>query len=225
MRIVIALLALAALGHAAPALAQINLAQINLAQTFVAPGQGYTQTGPNFQVPGQGPKVGDLEVKAFNRIPKAKTAVQLTNDSSLARNVRREVMVRLSRLGNEVGFSGGNVMRLDVVYFDLSIGARPSEAAPTTSVPAIEGPGSNPRLDLPQNRIGRRDGSIMGQAAGPMMRVTLTLYDVNGGKVLWAATASCYTQPNSAESAGIAMVDAIFSDPNKSRIADAGCPL
>ena len=226
MRTVIALLALAALGHAAPALAQINVAQTNLAQTFVAPGQGYTQTGPNFQVPGQGPKVGDLEVKAFNRIPKAKTAVQLVNDSSLARNIRREVMVRLSRLGNEVGFSGGNVMRLDVVYFDLSIGARPSEAAPTTSVPAIEGPGSNPRLDLPQNRIGRRDGgNIMGQAAGPMMRVTLTLYDVNGGKVLWAATASCYTQPNSAESAGIAMVDAIFADPNKSRIADAGCPL
>ena len=220
MRTVIALLALAALGHAAPAAAQTFVAQ-----TFVAPGQGYTQTGPNFQVPGQGPKVGDLEVKAFNRIPKAKTAVQLVNDSSVARNIRREVMVRLSRLGNEVGFSGGNVMRLDVVYFDLGMGARPSEAAPTTSVPSIEGPGSNPRLDLPQNRIGRRDGNIMGQAAGPMMRVTLTLYDVNGGKVLWAATASCYTQPNSAESAGIAMVDAIFSDPNKSRIADAGCPL
>ena len=72
MRTVIALLALAALGHAAPAAAQINVAQ-----TFVAPGQGYTQTGPNFQVPGQGPKVGDLEVKAFNRIPKAKTAVQI----------------------------------------------------------------------------------------------------------------------------------------------------
>ena len=226
MRTVIALLALAALGHAAPALAQIDVAQTNLAQTFVAPGQGYTQTGPNFQVPGQGPKVGDLEVKAFNRIPKAKTAVQLVNDSALARNIRREVMVRLSRLGNEVGFSGGNVMRLDVVYFDLGAGARPGEAAPTTSVPVIEGPGSNPRLDLPQNRIGRRDGgNIMGQAAGPMMRLTLTLYDVNGGKVLWAATASCYTQPNSAESAGIAMVDAIFADPNRSRIADAGCPL
>jgi hypothetical protein len=225
MRTVIALLALAALGHAAPAaaqinVAQVNVAQVNVAQTFVAPGQGYTQTGPNFQVPGQGPKVGDLEVKAFNRIPKAKTAVQLVNDSSLARNIRREVMVRLSRLGNEVGFSGGNVMRLDV-----RLGGRPSAAAPTTSVPSIEGPGSNPRLDLPQNRIGRRDGNIMGQAAGPMMRVTLTLYDVNGGKVLWAATASCYTQPNSAESAGIAMIDAIFADPNRSRIADAGCPL
>jgi hypothetical protein len=222
MRIVLALTAAAALSHAAPASAQVDSAQVNLAQTFVAPGQGYVQTGPGFQVPGQGPKVGDLEVKAFNRIPKAKTAVQLTNDSSIARNIRREVMVRLSRLGNDVGFSGGNVMRLDVVYFDLSIGARPSEAAPTSSVPAIEGPGSNPRLDLPQNRIGRRDtGSIMGQAAGPLMRITLTLYDVTGGKVLWAATASCYTQPNSAEAAGVAMV----SDPNKNRIADAGCPL
>ena len=28
-------------------------------------------------------------------------------------------MIRLSQRGNEVGFSGGNVMRMDVSYFDL----------------------------------------------------------------------------------------------------------
>ena len=168
MRTVIALLALAALGHAAPALAQIDVAQTNLAQTFVAPGQGYTQTGPNFQVPGQGPKVGDLEVKAFNRIPKAKTAVQLVNDSALARNIRREVMVRLSRLGNEVGFSGGNVMRMDVSYFDLSGGGNAGSSRDTNmpSANALEGPGSNPRPDLEGYRSLIKELGLAGEVIG-----------------------------------------------------------
>jgi hypothetical protein len=64
------------------------------------------------------PKLGQLEIKAYQVIPKTKTAVQLTSDTALARNLRREVMIRLSRRGNEVGFSGGNVMRMDVSYFD-----------------------------------------------------------------------------------------------------------
>src|SRR5437899_3434327 len=72
------------------------------------------------QPPGPGLKTGQLEVKAFQAIPKAKTAVQLTSDTSLARKLRGEVMERLARRGNQVGFSGGNVMRMDVSYFDLS---------------------------------------------------------------------------------------------------------
>ena len=64
-------------------------------------------------------KVGQLEVRAYQAIPKTKTAVQLTTDSALNRNLRREVMVRLARRGNEVGFSGGNVMRMDVQHVDL----------------------------------------------------------------------------------------------------------
>ena len=68
---------------------------------------------------GQGPKLGEMEVKAYQKIPKNKVAVQLTSDNHLARELRRQVMVRLSQRGNEVGFSGGNVMRMDVSYFDL----------------------------------------------------------------------------------------------------------
>src|SRR4029434_1686140 len=75
------------------------------------------------QIPGSGPKLGQLEIKAYQAIPKTKTAVQLTSDTALARNLRRQVMIRLARRGNEVGFSGGNVMRMDVSYFDLSVGS------------------------------------------------------------------------------------------------------
>ena len=68
----------------------------------------------------QAPKLGQLEIKAYQAIPKTKTAVQLTTDTALSRNLRRQVMVRLARRGNEVGFSGGNVMRLEISYFDLT---------------------------------------------------------------------------------------------------------
>jgi hypothetical protein len=43
--------------------------------------------------------------------------------------------------------------------------------------------------------------------------------------VLWFASASCITQGNNAEQSGINMIDAIFADPDKNRIAEAGCPL
>jgi hypothetical protein len=42
---------------------------------------------------------------------------------------------------------------------------------------------------------------------------------------MWAATASCITQGNNAEQAGTAMIDNIFQDADKNRVADAGCPL
>ena len=51
-----------------------------------------------------GPKLGEMEVKAYQKIPKAKIAVQLTSDTHLSRELRRQVMVRLSKRGNEVGF-------------------------------------------------------------------------------------------------------------------------
>ena len=57
---------------------------------------------------GTGPKLGELEIKAYQKIPKTKVAVQLTADNHLSRELRRQVMIRLSQRGNEVGFSGGN---------------------------------------------------------------------------------------------------------------------
>lgn len=194
-------------------LAALALASPSAAQQFQSPSQ---------QGPASSARVGQLEVKAYRVIPKAKTAVQLSSDTALARNMRREVMVRLARRGNEVGFSGGNVMRMDVSYFDFSR----SQSHDDPNMPngnAFEGPGSNPRPNLDGYRIDRGQGGS--QSSGSTLRLNLTLYSTENGNVLWAATASCYTQANMAEAAGFAMIDAIFDDADRNRIADAGCPL
>jgi hypothetical protein len=194
MRIAVALLALAALAAATSAAAQ-------------------------------GLKVGQLEIKAYQAIPKTKTAVQLTSDTHLSRELRREVMVRLARRGNEVGFSGGNVMRMDVTYFDLNLGGGGSGSNPPMlgGQPGYAAPGSNPRPELPSNRIERRDS--LSAPSGSTLRITLTLYAVDTGKVLWMATGSCIAQANTAMQAGVAMIDNIFDNADKNRIGDAGCPL
>ena len=52
----------------------------------------------------QAPGVGKVEIKAHQAIPKVKTAVQLSSDTHLSRELRRLVMIRIARRGNEVGF-------------------------------------------------------------------------------------------------------------------------
>jgi hypothetical protein len=170
----------------------------------------------------QGPAVGQLEIKAYQPIPKTKTAVQLSSDSHLSRELRREVMVRLARRGNEVGFSGGNVMRLDVSYIDLNLGS--GGGGVIGGQPGYAEPGSNPRPELPSNRLERRD-SLSAPLAGSTLRITLTLYAVDTGKVLWTASASCITQASQAQRAGEAMIDNIFNNADNNRIGDSGCPL
>ena len=170
----------------------------------------------------QAPKIGQLEIRAYQAIPKTKTAVQLTSDSALARNLRREVMIRIARRGNEVGFSGGNVMRMDVQYVDLLGDSGITRGPVGGRDQNFDGPAANPRPEVPGIRI-ERGGPA--RTSGPTLRITLTLYSTDGGKVLWTASASCYTQASTAESAGTLMIDSIFSEADKNRIADAGCPL
>ena len=170
----------------------------------------------------QAPKIGQLEIRAYQAIPKTKTAVQLTSDSALARNLRREVMIRIARRGNEVGFSGGNVMRMDVQYVDLLGDSGITRGPVGGRDQNFDGPAANPRPEVPGIRI-ERGGPA--RTSGPTLRITLTLYSTDGGKVLWTASASCYTQASMVENAGTLMIDNIFSDADKNRIADAGCPL
>jgi len=170
-----------------------------------------------------GPKLGEMEVKAYQTIPKTKIAVQLTSDTHLSRELRRQVMVRLSKRGNEVGFSGGNVMRMDVSYFDFADSGR-GDYGTQGGQPSYAAPGSNPRMDLPSNTIRRRDG-IGSPTSVPTLRVTLTLYATDGGKVLWTATGSCSTQADKAQNAGEAIINRIFDSADKSQMGDAGCPL
>ncbi len=168
-----------------------------------------------------GPKLGEMEVKAYQAIPKTKVAVQLTSDSHLSRELRRQVMVRLAQRGNEVGFSGGNVMRMDVTYIDLS-GGGTRDYGTQGGQPGYAAPGSNPRMDLPSNPIRRRDG-ISPPPDAPTLRISLTLYTTDGGKVIWSATSSCAAPSNSAQSTGEAMINRMFDNANKSIVADAGC--
>ena len=170
----------------------------------------------------QAPKIGQLEIRAYQAIPKTKTAVQLTSDSALARNLRREVMIRIARRGNEVGFSGGNVMRMDVQYVDLLGDSGITRGPVGGRDQNFDGPAANPRPEVPGVRI-ERGGPA--RTSGPTLRITLTLYSTDGGKVLWAASASCYTQASMAENAGTLMIDSIFSEADKNRVGDAGCPL
>jgi hypothetical protein len=170
-----------------------------------------------------GPKLGEIEIKAYQKIPKAKVAVQLTSDTHLSRELRRQVMIRLSQRGNEVGFSGGNVMRMDVTYFDFSDSGR-SDYGTQGGQPSYAAPGSSPRMDLPSNPIRRRD-SLSPSGSPPTLRINLTLYATDGGKVLWTATGSCATPADKAQSAGEAIINRIFDSADKSLTGDAGCPL
>jgi len=199
MRIAASLMALLALGTAMPAQAQ---------------GVG--------QIPGSGPKLGQLEIKAYQAIPKTKVAVQLTSDSALNRNLRREVMVRLARRGNEVGFSGGNVMRMDVQYTDL-LGGSGVTRGPVGGYTDkdYDGPAANPRPPVPGVTIDRSPPN----GGGPTLRITLTLYTVDGGKVLWTATGSCKALADNAQRAGEAMINRIFDAADNNTVGDAGCPL
>jgi hypothetical protein len=190
---------------------------------FVAAAIALLALGTALPAAAQAPKVGQLEIRAYQAIPKTKTAVQLTSDSALARNLRREVMIRIARRGNEVGFSGGNVMRMDVQYVDLLGDSGITRGPVGGRDQNFDGPAANPRPEVPGFRIER--GGPAPMSGGPTLRITLTLYSTDGGKVLWAAAASCYTQASMAENAGILMIDSIFADADKNRIGDAGCPL
>ncbi len=193
-------------------------------KTILAAALAVLAAGPasaqGFGVPA-GPKLGEMEVKAYQTIPKTKVAVQLTSDTHLSRELRRQVMVRLAKRGNEVGFSGGNVMRMDVTYFDLS-GGNSRDYGTQGGQPGYAPPGSNPRMDLPSNPIRRRD-SISAPPDAPTLRITLTLYTADSGKVIWSATSSCAASSNVVQSTGEAMINRIFDNANKSIIGDAGC--
>lgn len=168
----------------------------------------------------QMPTVGQFEVKAYNKIPTTKTAVQLNSDSALGRHLRGLVMGRLSRRGNEVGFSGGNVMRMDVTYSNFLSGGGSGTIDPGREVLPLGD--ANPRPPLPDNRITPRDSYV---GSTPTLRITLTLYSTDGGRVLWQATSTCKAPNPNVQLVGEMMVDTVFNNADSSRIGDAGCPI
>jgi hypothetical protein len=168
--------------------------------------------------------VGQMEVKAYEKIPKAKAAVQLTQDTALGRHLRGKVMERLAKRGMEVGFSGGNVMRMDVGYFDLNLGGGGSTAGNSAAdTPSSAQPGDNQRPNV--LGLGRTTDPSAAPTRPPTLRLTFTLYSIESGKVLWTATGSCATVGGMAPKAGEAIIAAIFDNADKSIVGDANCPL
>jgi hypothetical protein len=162
-------------------------------------------------------------VKAYEKIPKAKAAVQLSQDTALGRQLRGKAMERLQKRGMEVGFSGGNVMRMDVSYFDFNLGGGSTRGNSAADTPSSSSPGDNQRPTI--YGLGRTTGPSDAPPPQPTLRLSLTLYAVDSGKVLWAATGSCATVGGMAPRAGEAVINAIFDNADKSIVGDANCPL
>ena len=75
-------------------------------------------------------------------------------------------------------------------------------------------------MNLPERWSGRL--RTFDRASGIQYTYKL-LWEPDG--TLWAATSSCPTYAGTAENTGIAMIDTIFDQADKNRVADAGCPL
>src|SRR5471032_698462 len=181
---------------------------------LLAASSAFAQLPPQLQI-------GQMEIKAYAPISKTKIAVQLTQDTALGRELRGKVMARIAKRGNEVGTSGGNVLRMDVAYFDLlTEGVTGSANTPSSSQP-----GDNQRPTLLGNITGLRGSGDAPAPRPPTLRMSFTLYAIDTGKVVWVAAASCSTTSGMVVKAGDAMINSIFDSADKSLVGDAGCPL
>jgi hypothetical protein len=164
-----------------------------------------------------------LEIQAKKPLPTGKYAVDLDTDTALGRDVRRLVMERLAKLGHQVGFSGGHVMKLQVNQTRNFAGGLKTEDVLVPPRPAPS-PGSD-RLDV-RPPMPDRPVQDMGRApvAGETLRLTLTLRAAGSGEVIWVAYAACPYSEGRALRAGAKMVDTIFADPNRSRRGKVECP-
>ena len=194
----------------------MRIIAILTAACLLAAPAAFAQLPPQLQI-------GQMEIKAYAPISKAKIAVQLTQDTALGRELRGKVMARIAKRGNEVGTSGGNVMRMDVAYFDLlGDGGGGSSAANT---PSSSQPGDNQRPNLLGNFNLRGNDAAVPAPRPPTLRMSFTLYAIDTGKVVWVASASCSTTGGMVVKAGEAMINSIFDSADKSMVGDAGCPL
>lgn len=173
-------------------------------------------------LPAAAQKPPSLEIQAKAPLPKGKYAVDLDTDSALSRELRRMVMEKLAARGNQVGFSGGHVMKLQADLTQNFAGGRTPESVLTPpSGPAPQrGDGRPP---LPERPI--RDLAPKAPPAGETLRITLTLRTATSGAVAWVAYATCPVRDGRAEEVGRVMIDAIFANPDRSRRGEINCPL
>jgi hypothetical protein len=61
-------------------------------------------------------------------------------------------------------------------------------------------------------------------AANDVLRMTLSVHRPGSAEPLWSARAACVVAPAAAFAAAGRMLDALFTDPDRSRQGDANCP-
>lgn len=166
-----------------------------------------------------------LDIQAKKPLPTGKYAVDLDTDSELARDLRRLVMEKLAARGNQVGFSGGHVMKLQVDLTRHFAGGRTPESvlAPPRGQLPPGGERGEGRPPLPERSV--RDLTPKPDPATETLHLTLTLRAAGSGEVLWIAYATCAFKDGRAFDTGRTMIDAIFVNPNRTRKGDANCPV
>lgn len=136
---------------------------------------------------------GRFEIAARQPIPPGKIAVELSGQSELGRELRSQVMERLTRRGNAVGASGGHVLILSVFY-PRTIARDALAKAPTIA------------------------------AATDVLRMTMSVHRPGSAEALWSARAACIVAPAATFAVSGRMLDALFTDPDRTRQGDANCP-
>jgi hypothetical protein len=171
------------------------------------------------------PPPQSLDIQAKRPLPTGKYAVDLDTDTALARDLRRTVMEKLAARGNQVGFSGGHVMKLQVDLSQHFAGGRTPESvlAPPRDQVAPRSERGDVRPPIPERSV--RDLAPKPDAPTERLHLTLTLHGARSGEVAWVAYATCDFKDGRALDTGRAMINAIFANPNVTRRGDANCPI
>lgn len=165
--------------------------------------------------------VGNFEIRTTRGIPAGKVAVDLSPDSELGRDLRRLVMEKLAKRGHEVGFSGGNILKLQVNLqrgLPLSSGGRSDD-------PIDRRTGIDAQRPTPQGPARAFEPPRPGGGRNDLLSISMTIHGLQSRELLWSANASCRVGANDAFGAGRNMIDNIFAQPNASRKGEADCPI
>lgn len=179
----------------------------------------------------QAQTLGRLTTKSYEPIGKQKLQVDLTqvDAGELYRDLRDHLKTVLEQRGNRVGSSGVLGVKIEVSY---SRPIEPPPIAPDRNLPSErQTPGLGQSSPIPQDRtVGPERRTPLPQGATQEserlnpLRVNLTVYRENGGRVVWTAESSCAVAFVNAKEIGRAMIDQMVArlDSSVSLAAECG---
>ncbi len=164
-----------------------------------------------------------LDIQAKRPLPTGKYAVELVEDSELGRDLRRLVMDKLAARGNQVGFSGGHVMRMQVSQTRNFAGGLTQEGVMVGTPGQVPSTSDRPDVRPPMPERSVRSQELRPRGGDDVLRITLTLSNSGSGEVTWVAYAACPFPGGRAFPAGRQLIDTIFANPNSSRRGEPDC--